>query len=323
MYVARRGSHFYVARMPGSGSLHAPDCASVEDVNYLTGFTAYAPEAVAELDDGCLAVNFSPSASGDDPVSSVSLSGLFDLLIEQANLNRYIHCGEPAKVTWSAVRTRILSAATNLMIGTSALSEQLAVPRPFDKEAGDSETADFEASLRTATPHLLCAPFKEIRKSPYGWQLVLKHLPRLRFWLSDEVAAAAEQASYGHFCLDAPPRFALCLAVVRANKTPGSFTVSHLSVKPTDASFMPCANDRFAEISDQLLKAGESFVRVLRFDAPTATPLADYALLDASMTPVFIDTPTGNLDVDATRRSLANLFEKNGCPARFFGKTPK
>ena len=323
MYVARRGNHFYVARMPGSGSLHAPDCASVEDVNFLTGITSYAPEAIVEQENGRLVVNFVPSPTGITPAPSVSLAGLFDLLIDQADLNRYYHLSGAPKVTWASVRDRLRASSEKLSFRGSPVSaaDLLHIPKPYDKDLNASDSADFEAELRTAKEVLLCAPLKEFRKSAYGWLLVLKHLPHLRFWLSNEVAAAAEQASFGQFQLESPPRFALCLCSVRANKTSGNFTVNALSVKPTDASFLPCANDRFIDVTTKLREEGESFARVLRFDAPPSTPLADFALLDATMTPVFVDTLTGNIDVDSARRSLASLFAKNGCPARFF-QTP-
>lgn len=320
MYVARRGDHFYVARMPYSGSLHAPDCGSVEDVNFLTGITSYAPEAITEQEDGQLVVNLSAPLTGITPVPSLSLSGLFDLLIEQAGLNRYHHHSGAVKVTWASVRDRLLAASEKLSFNDSqaAADSLLVVPKPYDKDLYASDISDFEARLRTAKDVFLCAPLKEIRQSAYGWLLVLKHLPHFRFWISHNVATAAAHTSHGQFQLDFPPRFALCLCSVRANKTPGSFTVNALSIKATDAFFMPCANERFSEVAATLREEGASFVRVLRFDAPPSTLLADYALLDATMTPVFVDAPSGDINVDSARRSLAGLFAKNGCPARFF-----
>ena len=318
MYVARRGDHYYVSRMPGSGMLHAPDCESLDDTNYLTGATAYAAEVITERDNGQLIANVNQPAPGVLPVPSMSLSGLFDLLIEQANLNRHVHRPGLNKVTWSATRYRLTIAAKSILFRGTLISlvDQLAIPPAFDKDKHASEQAAFEGFLRTTKDALICAPFKEIRKTPYGWLLTLKHLPLLKFWVPNEVAAAAELSSLGQFRLDSPPRFALCLGSLRPGKSPGSFTMSSLSVKATDTSFMPCANDAFAEIANQFRAEGTSFVRILRFDAPLDKPLADYVLLDEAMTPIFITTPTGNAEVDTARRALASLFERNSAPAR-------
>lgn len=52
MYVGRRGQIFYLSRMPGSGFLHAANCASVEDNTLLSGALSYAPGAIIEGSDG-------------------------------------------------------------------------------------------------------------------------------------------------------------------------------------------------------------------------------------------------------------------------------
>lgn len=318
MYVGRRGKHFYISRMPGSGMLHSPDCESLEDSNYLTGATAYTHDVMTECDDSRLIINYGKPVTGVHPVQSMSLSAVFDLLIEQANLNRHVHRPGFHKVTWSTTQVRLINAARSILFRNSlvCLADQLVIPPPFDKENPSSEQETFEGLSRTTNDTLVCAPFKEIRKSSYGWLLSLKHLAHFKFWVPNDVAAAAETSSLGHFSLTSPPRFALCLGSLRPGKSAGSFTVSALSVKTTDASFMPCANNRFAEIADQLRAEGTSFVRVLRFDAPNNKPLADYALLNETMTPIFISSPTGNAEVDAARRSLASLFERNNAPAR-------
>ena len=318
MYVAQRGSLFYVSRMPGSGVLHDPSCESVEDTNYLTGTTAYTPDVITERSDGSLVVAYGKLTQRTPPLPTMSIAGLLDLLLEQANLNRYSHREGQEKLTWAATRNRLLGAAEGILFrhNLHALINHLAIPASFDKDSSTQEQAQFETALRTTPQALICAPFKEMRKTTYGRLLVLKHLSNLRFWVTEEVSAAAEAMSHSLFRMDRAPRYALCLGEVKPAKSEGSFTVTSLSIRTTDVAFMPCANDHEAEVSGKLRSEGASFVRPMRFDAPADMALADYALLNDEMTPIFVRTPTGNAEMDAARRALVAMFERNRTQVR-------
>ena len=320
MYISRRGARYYVSRMPGSGSLHDSACKSVEDNNYLTGATAYDTETIVENTDGVLVVAYQEGLSKGDRLSQLGSAGLFDLLIEQANLNRHHHRPVPVKITWAATRDRLLKAAQTIVFRDKldGLIDHLAVPDAFDKENSSAAQESFCKRLEQIDRAMICAPLKELKQSQFGWLLLLKHLPNIRFWVSQEVIKSTEICSAGQFLLHSLPRYALCFGEVHKARKPGNFIVSSLCVRTTDASFMPCSNDIEAEVANQLRAEGLSFLRPLRFDAPVDIALADYALLDEAMTPVFVSSPTGSQELDAARRALAGVFERNGANARIF-----
>ena len=100
MYVGRRGQVYYLSRMPGTGFLHADGCASVEDNTLLSGAHAYAAGAIIERADGMLqlAINLDRRERPAAPQTQLSIDGLLDLLIEQADLNRVQIGAEPRTV---------------------------------------------------------------------------------------------------------------------------------------------------------------------------------------------------------------------------------
>ena len=108
MYVGRRGQVFYLSRMPGSGFLHADNCASVEDNTLLSGALSYAPGAIVEGSDGTLqlAANLDRRERQAAPITELSIDGVLEVLIEQADLNR-VQTGEEPR-TCSTIVKRFL-----------------------------------------------------------------------------------------------------------------------------------------------------------------------------------------------------------------------
>lgn len=306
--------------MPGSGILHDPLCESVEDNNYLTGSAAYSPEVIVERVDGTLVVAYGrPSREDAPPLNQMGIDGLFDLLMEQSGLNRHVSQDGLGKVTWGAIRERLLKAADSLFFRESLtpLSSRLLIPPAFNKENAGASLTEFESLLRGTLKSMICAPVKDVRRSPYGCLLILKHLPNLRFWVSSAVGSSAESMSLGQFRMNSPiAGYALCFAEVRAGRNAGEFTVDALSFRATDVSFMPCGSVDAASVAGQLRTDGHSFVHPLRFDAPNNIALADYALLDEEMTPIFVLSRCGNEVQDAAKRSLVGLLERNRAAVR-------
>lgn len=183
----------------------------------------------------------------------------------------------------------------------SPLSDRLSIPCTFNKENAEGVSKEFESVLRETEKSLIYAPLKAIRRSPYGWLLILKHLPGLRFWVTDKVGSSAESMSHGPFRMDSFHGYALCLLEVRWGNTAGSFTVVALSVRTTDISFMRCSSESAATVASQLRAEGHSFVHPLHFDAPDDIALADYAFLDGVMTPIFVLSSSGNAVQDAEK----------------------
>ncbi|WP_126447946.1 DUF1173 family protein [Sulfuricystis multivorans] len=312
MYVGRRGGLYYLSRMPGTGFLHADHCCSVENRSFFSGACAYMPGVILEKEDGSLSIaaNLEIRERMEEPVAQVSIDGVLDILMEQAALNQ-VSPGTDHR-TWLTVRDRVLEAATWIRLGNHPLTDFLFVPDRYSRDTGMSSVPECESFLKAQAGHaLIFAPFKELRLTTYSWQLVLKHLPRLRLWVAKEIAKEIEERC-GTPYFSAPPTYALCLVAAKPGRRDGNYTVSNLACLPTDANYFPCRNEREAAVARQLIDEGKSLLRPLRFDSDPTHPLADFAILSNGMVdPVFVLSPSGNDELDSAKRSLASLMQRN------------
>lgn len=294
MYVARRGSRHYLARMPGTGPQHAAGCPSMEENPRLySGIGGYAPEAISLSSDGCLLVSFDPAAArGEEGLPSLSLDGLLDLIIDEADFNRR-GAGEAGPRIWPTALEALERAAAGIgLAGLGPLKTMLLLPHPYDREKHETERARqiaFLADASVSRPCFVCAPLREVRQSPFGWGLVLKHMPSLRFWVPGGVSEALALRNGNMDFLAQPPEHALCLLQVRAGRKPSSFSVPALAIRRMDTGYMPCSSDAIESAACHLTEAGIAFMLPLRFDLALGRPLADYVLTEANPPrPVFL-----------------------------------
>ena len=220
MYVGRRGRIHYLSRMPGTGFLHADTCQSVESASLLSGIHAYAPGAIVEQSDGLvsLSLDIERLDRQEPPLTRVSIDGLLETLVEQADLNR-IGPASTAR-TWASVRDRLGEAAGWIQVGGKPLSPLLYLPERYDKANGAASQSTCEDFIAAAQGQaLLCAPLKEICWTTYSWKISLKHLPGLRLWVSKDVASELERR-WRTPCFTRPPRYALCLVVAKPGRRP-------------------------------------------------------------------------------------------------------
>lgn len=325
MYIARRGLRYYLARMPCTGFLHNERCPSFENmVELFSGAYAYARKAVQEMADSSLvlATRLWPEAAvgkaAPEPGSFVSLGGLLDYLIEQGNINRLSPLDRPRP--WRFVRMKLIEAARWIRLGKrqTPLSDILFLPETYSREAETDSYSDCVAFLNTHQPALLCAPVKEIKKAEFGKRIVLKHLPRLRLWLSGKLDARlpCNVSRFG-----AAAQHALALVLARPGRVSGNYTALNLAYMTTDTNFLPCGSLAEADAAVQLLEEGLSLVRPLRFDCAKDVPLADFAVFikgGLKIEPVFVLAPTGNALLDQAKQSLASLMVRHHAKARLF-----
>lgn len=310
MYIGRRGSVLYLARMPGSGFLHTPDCPSHTEETYLSGAIFYSPGLISSSANDAVSVgSLSYERTSDGDGGQMHLDGLLDLLFEQASLNRW-NTGEEGR-TWQDVRERLQVTSQQIWIAGNLLSSGLFMPDKFNREFSDALHAEAESFIQADNGGLLCAPLREIQITPYGYRVVLKHLPYLKLWLSKAHAQDIE-ARYGRRVFHAPPRYALCLVGANEGRKVGNFNISNIAIRETDNQFVPCASEAEAIYSAALRADKREFIRPLRYDAPASAGLADFVVLNGEKyEPVLLDAETGHLGLDAARRSLGAMLARN------------
>lgn len=309
MYVGRRGPTYYLARMPGSGMLHDSRCGSAENVNLFSGIVGYAHGAVIESPDGNLNIAFDQATSRSVGATAIGIDGLLDLIIDTANLNAW----SPAapERSWQQARKGLSTAAAAIDIrDAESLGQLLLLPVPFEKDTYDAARSDQEDFLSVpGALRLICAPLREVRPTQYGWQLVLKHMPRTKFWISQKVAAVVEGAAGGTLTLSDANYPALCLAIVRRAKGDG-FTVVQLALRRTDRRFVPCLSLAENAVADLLVERGIPHLRPLRFDLPWDAPLCDLALTEGfdPPAPIFVLDASGSSALDDAKRSAFRVL---------------
>lgn len=156
MYISRRGGHFYLSRMPGSGNEHDEGCQS-----HLTeAFTNTELEA--------------------DQI----LKALWEEVLHTGVLNN----------SWPALQAAIQQAAVCISVDGERLSNHLLVPDPFSKDTLDSsialyarfyqrQIADKNKQIRYWTVGFL----KDIVERKYNYQATIKHMSSTRFWVHKDL----------------------------------------------------------------------------------------------------------------------------------------
>lgn len=310
MYVGLRGRQYYLARMPGSGFMHVPGCPAYEKSSHVSGMTHYQDGLVVEAVGGGLdvrSVDFSRRAPADVP--SVRIDGMLDILIEQAALNR--SGPEDSDRTWLSVRGALRTAAAGITLAGKPFSETFFVPEKFNRDAASALHLEASAFIDRGGEGMICAPLREVQETPYGYRLVLKHLPYLKLWLSSGHASEIEDR-YGRNLFSEPPRFAICLVKAHAGKKAGNYNVENVSIRETDALYLPCESALEMAAAEALREKGSTFVRPLRFDAPRSHSLADFVVMNGDrFNPVVCDGDTGDDIRDAARRTLSALIARN------------
>lgn len=304
MVVAKRGSRYYLARMPGSGPLHAATCPCIEaSDNYLSGVDCYRPGVIDQEPDGSLSVRFDPATPRGRDLPSVGIEGLLDLLIDEAGLNVYDPAAAPMR--WQAANKALHRAAQLIRMGDTLLADRMLVAEPFDKDNRDAQHGRQLDFLGAEPGRLVVAPLREIAKTEYGWKVTLKHLPAIRFWLPKQVGQDLYARCGGLVALDAPPP-ALCCVVTKPARQESSFGIAAIAIRRVDDALIPCNSATEADIAGALAGDGRRFIRPLRFDSAWDRVLADYAFShDGRDCLGFAFLPSGNDILDEAKRRTA------------------
>lgn len=162
LYIAMRGTLYYLCRMPGTANLHAQDCES-----HIVPRHVYAD----------------------------ALQSPADILAElwaKTNLSRI----PDGSKNWASVRGALYLAAGKISVDGETLSTRLMIPRTFAQEkAKDIENACEQFYAQTndddgASRYWTLGIIKSMAPTKFNTRMVVKHLPFLNFWVPEEMIAA-------------------------------------------------------------------------------------------------------------------------------------
>lgn len=313
MYVAKRGQRYYLARMPGSGPLHAPHCNSLETANWLSGMDCYADGVLDYQSDGSVLVRFNAAMEPGTNLPACGMNGLLDLMIEGASLNVFA-TGSELRVRSSDALQRLRDAAATIrLVDRGLLSGLLLVPAPFEKDRQDEQNAQYLRFLGDIPLPYACSMIRTLQPSEFGWLLRLKHLPRIKFWLSK----AMGDALFGRGAGTLTPENvegSLCLIQAKQGRTNDSFSIKSIGIRMVDSRKMPILAEEEMSAADGLAADGKGFMRPLRFDAPWSRVLADYLVaVEACEIPLmFVMAPTGCPEYDEAKKRAAGPLIRGG-----------
>lgn len=315
MYVARLGEGYIVKRMPGTGSHHAPDCASYEPPPEASGLGQVLGTAIREdpaTGETVLKLGFSLSKLGgrsklpepgsrcaDSVVSDgskLSLRGLLHYLWDQAGLARW-EPGFAGKRSWGTVRKHLLQAAEHKIARGESLHSRLYIPEVFTVEQRDELNARRLGHWRHAVAApgrpqhlmLLIGEVKEIVPARYGYRAVIKHVPDQAFALDEALYRRlgrrfeAELALWG-----ATDGVRMLTIATFAVSEAGIPTIAELSLMPVTPQWLPVDNSFEVQLVDRLVTERRSFIKGLRYNLSPAAVVATAALIDTGDRPTML-----------------------------------
>jgi Protein of unknown function (DUF1173) len=320
MYVARLGDGYIVKRMPDTGSHHAPDCPSYEPAPEVSGLGQVLGSAITEdpaTGETTLKLDFAmskiagrstmPTAGGEsDSVASsgtrLSLRGLLHYLWDQAELTRW-QPGFAGKRTWGTVRRHLLQAAENKIARGDSLRSRLYIPEVFAVEQRDALNAKrmtqwSQAVTVPGRPQhlmLLIGEVKEIVPARYGFKAVVKHVPDQAFALDEQLYRRLGRRFESALSLwGAADDLHMVMIATFSVATAGVPTIMELSVMPVTRQWLPIEDAFEKQLVEKLVGDGRSFIKGLRYNLASASPLACATLTDCDgSAPLLFVVPAG------------------------------
>jgi hypothetical protein len=309
MYVARLAGTddgFIVKRMPGTGSRHAPDCASYEPPPEASGLGQVLGTAIQEdpaTGETALRLGFSMSKLGgratlpapgtpSDSVaadgSKLSLRALLHYLWDQAELTRW-QPGFAGKRSWGTVRRHLLLAAENKVARGEALRSRLYIPEPFSIEQRDALNARRVAQWNhaVATPGkpqhlmLLIGEAKEIVFARHGYKAVIKHVPDQAFALDEQLYRRLGRRFDSELALWASTDTVHMVVIATFGVgDAGIPTIGEMSLMPVTPQWLPIEDSFERQLVDRLVADGRAFIKGLRYNLHRHQSVAAATLTD-------------------------------------------
>ena len=310
MYVARVRAGFIVKRMPGTGSLHAPDCLSYVPPAEFSGLAHVVGSAITESPETgitSLKLGFAMSKIGtssirlrcDDHVhteidsgAKLTLGCLLHYLWDQAELTRW-HPGFAGRRSWATVRRHLYSATEGKIARGWALPARLYIPEVFNVQRRDEITTRRAIHWARARPRprvggvrqlmLLIGELKKIMPARFGYRAMIKHVPDQAFALSDQLSESMGRQFVHELSLweTSNDLHMVMIATFGLNDV-GIPTIEELSFMPTRAQWIPVEDAFEVQLLDRLLKDGRRFTKCLQYGVPTERDLPSVVLLDTA-----------------------------------------
>lgn len=322
MYIAKISGKYAVKRMPNTGPDHSPGCDSYEPPAELSGLGQVIGTAIEEdADEGMTTLKLgfslskiagksapSPSSGEKDSVKTdgnkLTLRGTLHYLWDQAGFSRWSPAMENRR-PWPVIRKYLLLAAENKMTKGSALLDRLYIPEPFSEDRKSEIAQRRMAQLAKASAPaketrqlmIIIGEVKEIGRARFGFKIRFKHVPDCDFMMNEDLHTrlhkrfATEIELWSSNADNGVHLMAIATFSVGPTGVPSFEEIALMVVSP---GWVPFENQFELMLLNTLTEKKRRFVKGLRYNLASSTPLACAVLSDTNPLPTALYvTPFG------------------------------
>ncbi|MFD9562218.1 DUF1173 family protein [Streptomyces sp. NPDC059994] len=337
LVIRARAGRFHLAGWPDEGSQHAFGCAFHKLEGDLSGRPSRSMSGILQTPDGTailLHVPLTIDTSGEaapatppllpaesaGPVSRhpVGLLGLMHFLWEEAQLNQW-NRGAGHSRSWHTCRGRLLGLLDDCTVNAVPLDEALYVVPPFRPSTAAAHDAALEWFCQRLGQHqgktqrgLMLGEVKEIRTSPHGHRIALRHLDRglfttsrqLERWRRSYVPTFASAAG------DTARRIGLL--VVEPSRSGSVLKAVEAAFMLTNTNYIPVESSYELRMADALAAAGRRMIKPLRWDRSDEL-FPDFVLTDTEP-PTYVEVygVKGRASYDIRKRIKQATYVQQG-----------
>lgn len=345
LYIAHRGSTFYLAKMPETGSMHDAHCVFYETPSSDSGRSLYTDGVIVDK-DGIINVKLNvplaisretaqPSANVavNNPNSkkrhAIELLGLLHLIWEYSNNNRWFPVLKDREIftrSWSSAHYFIEQTVAKIEIKNKKLNEHLYAIPSFNPKEPDVVRSSFERAfehvVRSGSKEardrkekivykMVLGEIKEIVKSKYGYALKFKHLP-VTFFMKDALFEKVNK-SYQRAISSLENDQAVVVAIILVSASQsGAMQIEAMAPMQTSKQYIPFDSSYELRVANDLVSQSRQFEKPLRYDSTELT-LPDFILCDAKdcpRIPFEIYGMTGNAEYDSRKLEKRRIYKQ-------------
>lgn len=321
MYVARRLNDFHLKRMPHTGGLHTPTCASYEPVTEGAGVGSLRGTAIMEnplTGQTQLALGFALCRRPNNPASDtrpntapdatarssgrsstrrprLSRLALLHYLWDEAELTRW-QPGFAGRRSWATVRSHLLLAAENKCAPGASLRERLYIPEMFSvarRDALQRRRLDQWAPILNdpitgQRLMLLVAEVKDVLPTRDACQVRFKHLPDVPFSVAQPVLdRLLAQHEHALALWRADASLHLLMMSTFGLDAQGHPRIEEPTLMLTTGQWLPVENAAECQLIATLVQHQRRFIKALRYGWPAQERVSVCAtLIDGGAEPL-------------------------------------
>lgn len=308
MYIAKHRDDYFIKRIPFSGGFHAPHCEHYEPPSELSGLGQVSGSAIrddADTDTTVIKLDFSltngkarPNVNGGEVEhesvrsdgTKLTLRATLHYLYDQAQLTRWSP-RMSGRRSWAVVRRELQKAATDKRAKGHSLTELLYIPETFLLDAaGAIETRRSSALARLSASAsnrmLIIAPVKQIEQARFGYRMTLKHLPDMPLLMNDDLHKRLFRVFSDELALWGRLENTHLLLIGTFSLSPqGVHVLESACLVNLNESWIPFDSLYEYQLLDLLHSRERRFTKGLRYNLPSAKPLASVMLQDTGDVP--------------------------------------